>query len=273
MPPTVVRIDDPTDPRVDDYRELKDTARRRAGTFIAESERVIDRLLTSRFSTRSLLLNERRYERLASRLVGLDASVPAFVAADDVINALVGFPLHRGALALGVRTPDARWQDVVRAARTIVIVEDVVDPDNVGAIFRHSAAFGVDAVILSPHGGDPLYRKAIRAAVGWSLHVDWCRLAEHEWPAMLDEIGADGWTTMALTPDAKAPDLAALVATFAADQRVALVLGTEHDGLSREVMANASTLARIPMVVGVDSLNVATTVAISLYELARRSWP
>ncbi len=271
MPPNVVHIADPRDKRVDDYRELKDTTRRREGTFIAESERVIDRLLTSRFGTRSLLLNAGRYTRLASRLEVLDETASVFVAPDDVINTLVGFPLHRGALALGIRTADPPWPDLVRNAKTVVIVEDVIDPDNVGAIFRHSAAFGVDAVILSPHGGDPLYRKAVRAAVGWSLHVPWCRLGDNDWPSMLDALRADQWITLALTPAEGAPVLASLAASFEPTQRVALLLGTEHDGLTAGALAGASTLARIPMASGVDSLNVATTAAISLYELARRT--
>jgi tRNA G18 (ribose-2'-O)-methylase SpoU len=270
-----VWVTDPLDPRLDDYRELKDATRRRSGTFIAESERVILRLLESRFAVKSLLLAPQRYARLAS---ALPVEVPTFICEEEVLNSLVGFPLHRGALALGVRpTQEPAAETLLAAAQTVVILEDVVDPDNIGAVFRHAAAFGVDAVLLSPHAGDPLYRKAIRAAMGWSLYVPWMRLSESQWPMILESMHTDGWATLALTPDADAPTLSRLIPAMAVpneakSSKVALLLGTEHDGLTNAAMSQASTLARIPMADGVDSLNVATTAAIALYELARRGW-
>ncbi len=267
---TMIRVSNPHDPQLDDYRELKDATRRRSGTFIAESELVISRLLTSRFAIRSLLLTPTRYARLAPTL---PSDLPAFVADEEVLNALVGFPLHRGALALGVRPAvEPSLGEVLRAARTIVIVEDVVDPDNMGAVFRHSAAFGVGAVVLSPHAGDPLYRKAIRSAVGWSLHVPWLRLSEEQWPSMLDDLCTDDWHVFALTPNVDAPVMAHALQALPPTARVALLVGTEHVGLTEAAMQRATLRARIPMADGVDSLNVATTVALALYELARRNW-
>ncbi len=268
---TRVDITDVGDPRLDDYRELKDATRRRSGTFIAESELVISRLLTSRFITRSFLLTPVRYARLASQL---PTEVPAFVAEESVLNELVGFPLHRGALALGER-PSAVGSlgdvaQLTQSASTIVILEDVVDPDNIGAVFRHSAAFGVDAVLLSPHAGDPLYRKAIRAAVGWTLHVPWTRVDEKDWPTTIDNLRAEGWQVLALTPAADAPVMAKCMADLGPAAKVVLLVGTEHIGLTTESMQRATVQARIPMAPGVDSLNVATTVAIALYELAAR---
>ncbi len=272
MAARVIEVDDPLDPRLDDFRDLKDVARRREGTFIAESELVIRRLVGSRFGVRSLLLTPRRYARFSLLLSELPEDIDVFVGSEAILNALVGFPLHRGALALGLRTPDPSWQWITSSARTIVIAEDIVDPDNVGAIFRHSAAFGVDAVVLSPHGGDPLYRKAVRSAMGWSLHLPWCRLSDESWPGMLDDLRADGWRTIALTPAETAETLPHLLDQFDATDRVALLLGSEHEGLTQQAMDRASKLARIPMAPAVDSLNVATTAAIALYELARREW-
>jgi tRNA G18 (ribose-2'-O)-methylase SpoU len=268
---TGIRVTDPNDPQLDDYRELKDATRRRSGTFIAESELVITRLIGSRFAIRSFLLTPSRYARLAT---SLPPDVPAFVAEEEVLNALVGFPLHRGALALGVRpaAPAVGFGDTIRTAKTLVIVEDVVDPDNMGAVFRHSAAFGVDAVVLSPHAGDPLYRKAIRAAVGWSLHVPWTRLTEDEWPSALDAMRADEWQVLALTPNESAPVMAHAIEALQPHARIALLVGTEHIGLTERAMQHATLRARIPMADGVDSLNVATTVALALYEITRRSW-
>jgi tRNA G18 (ribose-2'-O)-methylase SpoU len=275
-----VRVDitDPNDPSIDDYRELKDATRRRSGTFIAESELVISRLLTSEFVVRSFLLTPSRYARLSSQL---PADLPAFVAEESVLNELVGFPLHRGALALGERPSASKpVAQLTQSARTIVLLEDVVDPDNVGAVFRHSAAFGVDAVLISPHAGDPLYRKAIRAAVGWSLHVPWTRVpegpigirsTEGSWPSTINDLRADGWQVLALTPDAEAPVMAKCIEALGPHAKVALMVGTEHIGLTQQSMEAATVRARIPMASGVDSLNVATTVAIALYELAQRA--
>ena len=268
-------VSDPLDGRLDDYRELKDATRRRSGTFIAESERVIVRLFNSPFETRSLLLTPTRYARLEYLI---PPSVEVFVSSEEVINNVVGFPLHRGAVALGIRPQEsgsnggAKYGVDLHSARVIVVVEDVVDPDNVGAVFRHSAAFGVDAVLLSPSAGDPLYRKALRAAVGWSLQVPWARLPSQRWPAALSDLREDGWNVLALTPSEDALVLPATLAGLRADARVALLVGTEHDGLTNGAMSNADLLTRIPMAPGVDSLNVATAVAIALYELAKRTW-
>jgi tRNA G18 (ribose-2'-O)-methylase SpoU len=269
-PEGVVVITDPLDPQLDDYRELKDATRRRGGTFIAESERVIMRLFDSAFTARSVLLTPARYARLQALLPD---GVSAFVADEQIINQVVGFPLHRGAVALGVRPVEmAPPSQLLQHERLAVIVEDVVDPDNVGAVFRHSAAFGVGAVILSPSAGDPLYRKALRAAVGWSLHVPWTRTIAHQWPATLMDMRNDGWHVLALTPSDAASVLPQTLAALAPDARIALLVGTEHDGLSPGAMQCADVLSRIPMAPGVDSLNVATTVAIALYEIAKRGW-
>jgi tRNA G18 (ribose-2'-O)-methylase SpoU len=261
-------ITDTTDARLNDYRELKDATRKREGTFIAESELVIKRLFTSRFSTRSILLTPQRFARLAPEI---PPSVEVLVAHEDLINSVVGFPLHRGAVAVAERRAiDLTLESVAVGGHTVVVLEDVVDPDNIGAVFRHSAAFGVDAVILSPHAGDPLYRKAIRASMGWCLHVPWFRIAEHGWPDALDTFKTHGWEVLGLTPHHSVQTLPQ--ALTPRPSRVALLLGTEHIGLSDRAMSAVSKPVSIPMAPGVDSLNVATTAAIALYELQRAAF-
>jgi tRNA G18 (ribose-2'-O)-methylase SpoU len=270
--PSIVQVSEASDARLDDYRELKDAARRREGTFIAESELVIRRLLNSRFGVHSLIFTPQRYARMENELADLESDITVFVGSEALLGELVGFPLHRGALGLGVRTDDPDLTSLLSTSQTLVIAEGVGDPDNIGAIFRHSAAFGVGAVLLSPSCGDPLYRKAVRSSMGWSLHLPWRRLTDSEWPSVLDDLRADGWHTLALTPSESAPLLPRILGAFGAREKIALLLGTEHEGLTDIAMRKASTLARIPMSNGVDSLNVATTAAISLYEMARRSW-
>jgi tRNA G18 (ribose-2'-O)-methylase SpoU len=264
------RIDELGDPLLDDYRELKDATRRRSGTFIAESELVVTRLLQSRFVTRSMLMTEQRYTRLAEVV---PSNVDVLIAQPEVIDEVIGFPLHRGVVALGVRPAvEPAWREICHSARTLVVMEDVVDPDNIGAVFRHSAAFGVDGVLLSPNNGDPLYRKAIRAAVGWSLHVPWARLDDRSWPSATTHLASDGWHVIALTPDSKGSLLPEVVAQAGPSARIVFLVGSEHLGLTDQAFAAATHRARIPMAPGVDSLNVATTVALSLYERFRSTW-
>lgn len=265
MTASIIAIDDLDDPRVDEFRNIKDVDRRRAGSFIAESEMVIRRLFASQYPVRSVLLVESRARRLAPELDALDGDVPVFVAPQNIVDALVGFPLHRGGMALADRVAHPHWRQLSADARTMLILEDVVDPDNVGAVFRHCAAFGVGPVVLSPHAGDPLYRKAVRASMGWSLHIPWTRMSEAEWPTALDDMRADGWRVLALTPNADAP----VLRVDGGHHRTALMLGSEHEGLTPTAFAHATSPARIPMAGGVDSLNVATSAAIALYEITR----
>lgn len=262
--PDPVVVTDPADPRVAAYRDLKDAARRRAGSFIAESELVIRRLLLSRFPMASALLTPQRFDRLRA---ALPAAVPVFVAEQPVLDALVGFPLHRGALALAERGELPAVADVLLGARVVVVLEDVVDPDNVGAVFRHVAGLGAHAVVLSPHAGDPLYRKAVRSSMGWALHVPWTRIGDGDWPHVLDRLRADGWFIVATTPHDPASALWQL--RVPDDRRLVVLLGSEHAGLTVEALAASDARVRVPLAHGVDSLNVATAAALVLYELTR----
>lgn len=193
------------------------------------------------------------------------AGFPVFVCEQPILEAIVGFPLHRGCLAICYRPELARADVLLRDANTVVVLDDVVDPDNIGSLFRHVAGFGADAVVLSAHAGDPLYRKSVRASMGWVLEVPHTRLPSRE--SLLPTLDGLGFITIALTPRKDAPTLRSVVELLRPTDRVALLLGAEAPGLTDHTIANATYQARIPMTEHVDSLNVATAGALALYEL------
>jgi tRNA G18 (ribose-2'-O)-methylase SpoU len=254
------------DPRLDDYRNIPDPDLLRSrGIFVAEGRHVVRRLLISRFRTRSILVTAAAYDAIRD-VVEHAADVPVFVVSQDAMNAITGFNIHRGCLAVGERPPAARWQDVVHAASTVVVLERVSNADNVGGIFRNAAAFGAGAVLLGPACADPLYRKAIRTSMGAALHVPFAALPG--WPGDLEHLKRDGFTVIALTPGSGARPLTQLDGVVP-PVRAAILVGHEGDGLSSEALAAAHVRVRIPMAGAVDSLNVATATAIALYELSR----
>lgn len=261
-------IDDPADPRVADYREARDgQLRRRAGLFLAEGRLVVRRLLeASRFRTRSLLLTHRALDDLSDLLTGDDAP-PVYLASAETIRAVVGFKFHRGCLAAAVRGAPVRPEALIEppGPRTLLALEELADPDNVGAVFRNAAAFGAAGVLLSPGCADPLYRKAIRVAMGATLSTPFARA---DWPGGLTMLRAAGYTLVALTPDPAAQDIAAMVTGGLPSRRLALVVGAEGDGLRASTRAAADCRVRIPMTAGADSLNVATACGIALHRLA-----
>ena len=286
----VIQIDDPADARLEDYRNVPDAELiEERGIFVAEGRLVVTRLLEdSRFTARSVLLTDtaRRAmnDVLDVRMQAEAASegeaavpggpvLPVYVVPQWVINAITGFNVHRGCLAIGERTAAAPWQHVAAAARRLVVIERLANADNVGSIFRHAAAFGADGVLLEPTCTDPLYRKAIRTSMGASLQVPYARM--EPWPAALRELRAQGCSLIALTPSAERPlpQVASEVtrgdAASGGHGKTALVVGHEGDGLSAEALDACDYHARIPMAAGVDSLNVATACAIALYELQR----
>jgi tRNA G18 (ribose-2'-O)-methylase SpoU len=193
-----------------------------------------------------------------------------YVVPQWIINAVTGFNIHRGCLALGERAAGAPWQEVAANARRLVVIERVANADNVGAIFRHAEAFGVDGVLLEARCTDPLYRKAIRTSMGAALQVPFAWM--EPWPSALGELRQHGWSLIALTPTAERTleDVATGVNVASGlSRKTALVLGHEGDGLSPEALQACALHARIPMAAGVNSLNVATACAIALYELTR----
>ena len=264
----VIPIVDPADPRVADYTELSDPDLRRlrersggaeGGFLIAEGLAVVRRLLESRYRVRSLLLTPPRVEALADSLVGVDA--PVYVGTQDVVNAVSGFHLHRGALASAHRPPLPSPLALAAAADRLVVAEGLNDHENLGALFRNAAAFGAGAVLLDPTSADPLYRRSIRVSMGHVLRVPFA--AAEPWPAILPMLRNQGFELLALTP-AGDTDLRDLPS----DRRWALLVGAEGPGLSPKALDAADRRVRIEMAPGVDSLNVATAAAIALHHLA-----
>ena len=257
------------DPRLSDYVALTDVALRRRieperGLYIAESAKVIRRALAAGHRPRSLLMARRWLADLADVVAEANAQgIPVFVGEHAVIEELTGFHLHRGALAAMQRPSLPGVEELVRHARRVVVLEDIVDHTNVGAILRSCAALGVDAVLVTPRSADPLYRRAIRVSMGTVFQVPWTRI--DPWPGGVRRLQELGFTVagLGLTPEAASLDeVAGMPPT-----RLALVLGTEGDGLSRRTMAYADLTIRIPMSGGVDSLNVAAAGAVALWAL------
>jgi tRNA G18 (ribose-2'-O)-methylase SpoU len=262
LPPVEVRA--PDDPRLADYRQLKERhLNAEGGRFVAESERVVRRLVASGLTVRSVLLTPPRLATLADALTG---PFPVYLAEQAVLDAIAGFHVHRGCLAIGERPPANAWRALAAAARRLVIVERVGDASNIGSIFRNAAALGADAVLLGPACADPLYRKSIRTSMAAALVVPFA--APEPWPDALRELGTMGFATIALTPAATATTLRDLVRD-AAVGRAARGLGHEGFGRTPGALEACTRRARIPMAADADSLNVATAAAIALYELAR----
>ncbi len=277
----VVRVTDPHDERLRDYTGLTDVALRakhepEKGLYIAESSTVIRRALAAGHRPRSFLMAERWLADLAGEIGALPVDdapggtgepVPVYVGEPDVLEAITGFHLHRGALAAMHRPPLPSVHELVTGARDgagarrVAVLEDVVDHTNVGAIFRSAAALGVDAVLVSPRCADPLYRRSVRVSMGTVFQVPWTRF--ETWPGGLAALREDGFTVAALALSDDAVGLDELVAE--APDRLALVLGTEGDGLSRAAVEAADRVVTIPMAGGVDSLNVAAASAVAFW--------
>jgi tRNA G18 (ribose-2'-O)-methylase SpoU len=260
-------IDRLDDPRIAPYARVGDPAwLRNHGLFVAEGRLVARRLFEShRFEVDSVLVTP---AALAALQDILPEDVPAYVAEQALLNSITGFNFHRGCLAL-VRRPasaDVLPSDVVsplRGAHRLVALEGIGNPDNIGGIFRTAAAFGVDAVLLDPASGDPLYRKAIRTSMGAALQIPFARL--EPWPEGLDLFKRDGFRIIALTPRADANHINEAAVTL--PSRWVLLAGAEGPGLSDAALAAADVHARIPIAETVDSLNVTVAVGIALSRL------
>jgi tRNA G18 (ribose-2'-O)-methylase SpoU len=261
-----VSVADASDPRLADYVRLTDVHLRRSleepqGLFIAEGEKVIRQAIAAGYQVRSFLVVADKLATIAEVAAGSDA--PLYVLPPAAAEQLTGYRVHRGALASMQRLPLPRVADVLAGARRIVILEDIVDHANVGAVFRCVAALGFDGVVLAPRCADPLYRRAVKVSIGAVLAVPYARLAD--WRGGLSEVRAAGFRLLALTPDAAAIPIGALKREPA--DKVALLIGGEGDGLSGRWLAAADQAVRIPMSRGVDSLNVASAAAIACYLL------
>jgi tRNA G18 (ribose-2'-O)-methylase SpoU len=266
--PVLIEVTDPADPRLADYRDLRDVQLRENleaehGLFLAEGAKVVRRAVEAGFTPRSFLMAPRWLDGLAD-LLG-PSGAPVYVVSEALAEEVTGFHVHRGALASLERRPLRSVDEVLDGARSVLVLEDLVDHTNCGAIFRSGAALGFDAVLLAPRCADPLYRRSIKVGMGAVFTLPWTRLPD--WHGALTDLSARGFTTVALT---LAPDSQPIEEAVAGVDRLALVLGSEGHGLSDRWEQSADRRAIIPMAAGIDSLNVAAASAVACYIAARR---
>lgn len=291
--PGPVRIDEPGDARLHDYRQLKDPARARRElerqVFVVEGRLAVAALVASAHEVVSLLVDDHQVGSVAGLVDAVVATgAPVYVGTRAVVAETVGFDLHRGVVAVGRRPAPASPGAVAARAlaagpgapAVVVVLEGLGDHENLGAVFRNAAAFGAAAVLLDPTCADPLYRRSVRVSLGHVLAVPFARM--ERWPDGLGELRAAGFFVAALAPErpgdtgtgARAPRCTVReLAHRRPDGPVALVAGAEGPGLSAAARRAADVLVAVPMAAGVDSLNVATATAIALYELAGRHVP
>ncbi len=256
---SIIEIDSLDDPRLADFSHQTDVALKKTGEgiYIAESALVLERALRAGHRPRAVLaLGGTADEALA--LVGSD--VPIFSGAGELLASLTGYLLHRGLIASMNRPPLPDPVALIAAARRVVVLENVVDPTNVGAIFRSVAGIGADVVLVTPRCSDPFYRRAIRVSMGTVLQVPWTRVGD--WPSIRELLAGFHIAALALTDDAVS------LRDFVPPERLAIVLGTEGEGLTPEALAAADTVVQIPMAHGIDSLNVAAASAVAMWALA-----
>jgi tRNA G18 (ribose-2'-O)-methylase SpoU len=262
---TIVRIDDPLDSRIAPFRDVRERdLTGREGGFIAEGEVVLNVLARSgRHRARSLLIAEKRLDRLAPLIAAFGEDVAVYAAGQAVMDAIAGFHIHRGILAHGERAAAlsaAELLPVCEPGALVVVLFGIANHDNIGGVFRNAAAFGAAGVLLDPTCCDPLYRKAIRVSVGAALSLPFARFGPKE--DSIAVLRAHGFTPLALSPSGGTP-----LKVVARPPRPAVLLGAEGPGLPAEILARADTIA-IPMAGAFDSLNVATTSGIVLHHLA-----
>jgi tRNA G18 (ribose-2'-O)-methylase SpoU len=266
---TPIVLEDAADPRLTDYVGLTDVALRTriepaSGLYLAESEKVIRRALGAGHRPRSLLLAERWLEPMADLVARFQAlGAPVFTGSAAVIESVTGFHVHRGAIASMHRPALRPAADLLAGARRVVVLEDIVDHTNVGAIIRSCAALGAEVLLVTPRCADPLYRRAVRVSMGTVFQVPWTRI--DPWPDGIDLLHEAGFTVAALALARDAIGLDELVAR--APERLALVLGAEGDGLATGTLERADLAVTIPMAGGVDSLNVAAAAAVAIWAL------
>lgn len=258
-------ISDVTDDRLIGYRDLTDVALRTrvestSGVYIAESAAVIERAVNAGHSPVSVLMEDKWLDRMTPILAGI-GDISVFVGDSALLEQITGFHVHRGALALMHRPALPTVAHVIDGARRIVVLEDIVDHTNVGAIIRSAAGLGFDGFLVSPRCADPLYRRSVRVSMGTVFDLPWTRLSS--WPTDLQTLRDAGFSVVAMTPRSDAIDLD----SFDPPDKVALVLGTEGDGLSTRAIDQADVMVRIPMRNGVDSLNVAAAAAVVCWHL------
>lgn len=262
----ILSISDPADPRLAAYVSIreKDLTRGHGGRFIVEGKVTLAALIRrSRFAPESLFLAENRLEPLAELLAELPDSVPVYTAQRDIMDQVVGFPIHRGVLACAQKAQPLDMANLLGGAKTVLTLIGLSNHDNTGACFRNGAAFGADAILLDAESCDPLYRKSIRVSAGTTLTLPFVHGEAPE--QIFDALAAAGFTIWCLTPRANAPAISDMVRP----DKLALVVGAEGPGLSDALLARGQPV-RIPMTEGFDSINVATAGAIALSSVFHR---
>ena len=272
----IIEITDFSDPRLDLFARLTEGQLRRQqeseqGIFIAESPKVIQRALDGGYRPVALLMEQKHIHGDAADILAQCPDVPVYTASRDVLESLTGFALTRGVLCAMERRPLPAVEDLLKDARRVAVLEGIVDPTNVGAAFRSAAALNMDAVLVTPTCCDPLYRRAARVSMGTVFQVPWTRIGDDhtQWPHPgLERLRALGFKTaaMALRTDSVSVDDPALLA----EEKLAVVLGTEGDGLASDTIAGCDYTVMIPMSHGVDSLNVAAASAVAFWQLGKR---
>lgn len=263
----IKEVTDFSDPQLDIYARLTEVQllnRREPdkGIFIAESPKVIERALNAGCVPISFLMETRHVENQAKQLIARCGDIPVFTAELDVLTQLTGFKLTRGMLCAMYRPKLPTVEDICKNARRVAVLEDVMNPTNVGAIFRSAAALGIDAVVLTSASSDPLYRRSIRVSMGTVFQVPWTYLGE----GGISDLRRLGFKTAAMA--LKSDSLPIYDPRLAKIDKLAIVLGTEGDGLAAGTIADCDYTVLIPMSHGVDSLNVAAASAVAFYQLA-----
>lgn len=277
--PNIVEISDFSASELDVYARLTENqllcrADPQNALFIAESPKVIERALDAGYEPISLLMERKHIEGQAKEIIERCGNIPVFTSTLDVLTQLTGFPLTRGVLCAMRRKPLPDFREVIRNARRIAVLEDVMNPTNIGAIVRSAAALNMDAILFTPACCDPLYRRAVRVSMGTIFQIPWTYIGETpaDWPqAGMNRLRELGFRTaaMALRDDSVRMDDKALMA----EEKLAIILGTEGDGLSGSTIADCDYTVRIPMSHGVDSLNVAAASAVAFWQLGKRLTP
>jgi tRNA G18 (ribose-2'-O)-methylase SpoU len=272
----IIEINDYSAPELDVYARLTGAQLRHSleserGVFIAESPMVIEVALDAGYKPVSLLTDKRLIDASAKKIIERVGDIPIYTAEGELLKKITGFELTRGALAAFERPKPLSVEEVLRSAKRVAVLEEITDSTNIGALFRSAAALNIDAVLMTPTCCDPLCSRAVRVSMGTVLLVPWTKIGEtkEDWPlAGLSLLGSLGFKTvaMALTDNSVSIDDERL----GAEEKLAIVLGTEGNGLSKTTIAKCDYTAKIPMSHGVDSLNVASAGAVAFWQLRKR---